>query len=114
MHIENEAGPSRPKTPPTLPPRPASLNTGVSSQQTVESTTADGGDTGLNEDQMIVDAKGDELYYRTYRSEEADLAGVKRLIDQELSEPYVRIPPSSSLLRYLDTMLMMQLYRSAI
>jgi len=40
-------------------------------------------------DQMMVDAKGDELYYRTYRGEGEDLAGVKRLIDQELSEPYV-------------------------
>jgi hypothetical protein len=29
------------------------------------------------------------LYYRTYRGEGEDLAGVKRLIDQELSEPYV-------------------------
>lgn len=38
---------------------------------------------------MMIDAKGDELYYRTYRGEEEDLVGVKRLIDQELSEPYV-------------------------
>lgn len=41
----------------------------------------------LNKGQRIVDSKGDELYYRTYRSEEEDLPGVKRLIDQELSEP---------------------------
>jgi hypothetical protein len=46
---------------------------------------------------MMVDAKGDELYYRTYRSEEEDLAGVKRLIDQELSEPYVPLPTQSCL-----------------
>jgi hypothetical protein len=41
----------------------------------------------LSSGQRIVDSKGDELFYRTYRSEEEDLNGVKRLIDQELSEP---------------------------
>lgn len=41
----------------------------------------------LSSGQRIVDSKGDELFYRTYRSEEEDLHGVKRLIDQELSEP---------------------------
>jgi len=58
-------------------------------QQDLDPTTTTMDESGLNADQMIVDAKGDELYYRTYRSEEEDLAGVKRLIDQELSEPYV-------------------------
>lgn len=43
----------------------------------------------LTEDQTIVDDAGDELYYRTYRSEEEDLDGITRLVDQELSEPYV-------------------------
>lgn len=43
----------------------------------------------LSGDQTIVDDSGDELYYRTYRSEEEDLSGITRLVDQELSEPYV-------------------------
>ena len=37
----------------------------------------------------MMDDAGDELYYRTYRSEEEDLSGITRLVDQELSEPYV-------------------------
>ena len=43
----------------------------------------------LAEEQVIVDAKGDELYFRTYRSEAEDMEGIARLVDQELSEPYV-------------------------
>jgi len=93
MHVENEAGPSRPRTPPTLPPRPesTSVNHQFAENGTItnETTTHEGPDEGTNADQMMVDAKGDELYYRTYRGEAEDLAGVKRLIDQELSEPYV-------------------------
>ena len=92
MHIENEAGPSRPKTPPTLPPRPESTSIDHETLHDTPSidTTINGDlDEGVNADQMLLDAKGDELYYRTYRGEGEDLAGVKRLIDQELSEPYV-------------------------
>jgi hypothetical protein len=95
MHIENEAGPSRPRTPPDLPPRPelASINHQIKYETSSNETTTNSDlDAGIGADQMMVDAKGDELYYRTYRGEEEDLAGVKRLIDQELSEPYV--PPS--------------------
>lgn len=43
----------------------------------------------LAEEQVLVDDKGDELYYRTYRSEAEDMKGITRLVDQELSEPYV-------------------------
>lgn len=60
--------------------------------------------TDVSSDQILVDAKGDELYYRTYRGEEEDLAGVKRLIDQELSEPYVPF------VRALQLELIMQIY----
>jgi hypothetical protein len=60
--------------------------------------------TDVSSDQMLVDAKGDELYYRTYRGEEEDLAGVKRLIDQELSEPYVPF------VQVLGPELIMQIY----
>jgi hypothetical protein len=98
MHIENEAGPSRPRSPPTLPPRITSISIlSPTPIQDDDQLIATGCDTGLNGDQMMVDAKGDELYYRTYRSEEEDLAGVKRLIDQELSEPYVPLPTQSCL-----------------
>ncbi|RXK42632.1 hypothetical protein M231_00186 [Tremella mesenterica] len=34
------------------------------------------------------DAKGDELFYRSYRSEEEDLGNIMDLVAQELSEPY--------------------------
>ena len=37
----------------------------------------------------LVDAVGDELFYRTYRSEAEDLEGMMRLVEQELSEPWV-------------------------
>lgn len=99
MHVENEAGPSRPRsqTPPALPPRPEPfVLTNVQTTHHDDSGIRDALDeigtsanSEVNADQMMVDAKGDELYYRTYRGEEEDLAGVKRLIDQELSEPYV-------------------------
>jgi hypothetical protein len=91
MHIENEAGPSRPRTPPTLPPRPESTSIKIQDlhDTPTNETATDKVDGEMNADQMMVDAKGDELYYRTYRGEGEDLAGVKRLIDQELSEPYV-------------------------
>ncbi|WVQ94195.1 hypothetical protein IAU59_001273 [Kwoniella sp. CBS 9459] len=36
----------------------------------------------------IVDAKGDQLFYRTFRSEDEDLKGIMGLVEQELSEPY--------------------------
>jgi len=36
-----------------------------------------------------IDAGGDQLYYRTYWSEEEDLEEMMRLVEQELSEPYV-------------------------
>jgi hypothetical protein len=92
MHIENEAGPSRPRSPPTLPPRPEPTSTYQQLPQDanlIDDTATNVVDERTNADQMMVDAKGDELYYRTYRGEGEDLAGVKRLIDQELSEPYV-------------------------
>jgi len=92
MHIENEAGPSRPPSPPILPPRldPSSIVHLPQHDPRADETTTDRStDTKINGDQTMIDAKGDELYYRTYRGEEEDLAGVKRLIDQELSEPYV-------------------------
>jgi len=92
MHIANEAGPSRPRTPPTLPPRPepTSIDQQIPHDTPTNETTTNGSQVKeTNADQMMVDAKGDELYYRTYRGEAEDLAGVKRLIDQELSEPYV-------------------------
>ena len=91
MHIENEAGPSRRRSPPTLPPRSEPTSTSQQLPQDVnliDDTVTNGVDGGMNADQMMVDSKGDELYYRTYRGEQEDLAGVKRLIDQELSEPY--------------------------
>lgn len=50
---------------------------------TTPSTTADKGKAPL------VDAVGDELYYRIYRNEEDDLEGMMRLVEQELSEPCV-------------------------
>lgn len=97
MHIKNEAGPSRPRSPPALPPRQepsVSINVQTSHHDDsgLRDNTAEIGTSAnseVNADQMMIDAKGDELYYRTYRGEEEDLAGVKRLIDQELSEPYV-------------------------
>ncbi|OCF38926.1 hypothetical protein I317_07304 [Kwoniella heveanensis CBS 569] len=43
---------------------------------------------------QIVDGKGDQLFYRAFRSEEEDLKGIMRLVEQELSEPlYVSILP---------------------
>ncbi|OCF34872.1 hypothetical protein I316_03418 [Kwoniella heveanensis BCC8398] len=36
---------------------------------------------------QIVDGKGDQLFYRAFRSEEEDLKGIMRLVEQELSEP---------------------------
>ncbi|WVQ83242.1 hypothetical protein IAT38_005381 [Cryptococcus sp. DSM 104549] len=36
----------------------------------------------------LVDSKGDELFYRAYRSETEDLDDLMRLVEQELSEPY--------------------------
>lgn len=92
MHIKNEAGPSRIRRPPTLPPRsePTSIDQQIlHDTPTNENTTKGDQVEETNADRMMVDAKGDELYYRTYRGEAEDLAGVKRLIDQELSEPYV-------------------------
>ncbi len=35
----------------------------------------------------LVDAAGDQLYYRTYRNEEQDMEGMMRLVEQDLSEP---------------------------
>ncbi|ODO08734.1 hypothetical protein L198_00467 [Cryptococcus wingfieldii CBS 7118] len=36
----------------------------------------------------MVDSKGGELWYRTFRSEEEDLEGIIKLVETELSEPY--------------------------
>ena len=102
-----EAGPSRPRSPPNLPARhgPISITNGhiepelEAGEECMTRTSTD-----VSSDQMLVDAKGDELYYRTYRGEEEDLAGVKRLIDQELSEPYVPF------VRALQLELIMQIY----
>lgn len=57
----------------------------------VPSTAGEARDV-LAEQQVIVDDQGDELYYRTYRSEREDMEGIMRLVDQELSEPYVLFP----------------------
>ena len=92
MHFENEAGPSRLSSPPILPPRPEPnpITHFHEHDPRAENYPAERPtDTKINGDQTMIDAKGDELYYRTYRGEEEDLVGVKRLIDQELSEPYV-------------------------
>jgi hypothetical protein len=92
MHIESEAGPSRAPSPPTLPPRPeptSIIHLPQHDPRANDNTTERSTDAKIYGDQMMIDAKGDELYYRTYRGEEEDLVGVKRLIDQELSEPYV-------------------------
>ncbi|WVW81310.1 hypothetical protein I302_103301 [Kwoniella bestiolae CBS 10118] len=40
------------------------------------------------ETESLVDERGDELFYRTFRDEESDLPGMMRLVEQELSEPY--------------------------
>ncbi|WVF66582.1 hypothetical protein IAT40_001322 [Kwoniella sp. CBS 6097] len=37
--------------------------------------------------EKIVDDKGDQLFFRTFRSEDEDLRGIMRLVEQELSEP---------------------------
>jgi len=103
MHSENEAGPSRLPSPPILPPRPEPISTIHPDRQDPradDTTTEESVDPKSNGDQTMIDAKGDELYYRTYRGEEEDLAGVKRLIDQELSEPYV--PHMSSFIDIAD------------
>ena len=92
MYFENEAGPSRLPSPPILPPRREPISTIHPPHHDPRADDTNGErstDATFNGDQTIIDAKGDELYYRTYRGEEEDLAGVKRLIDQELSEPYV-------------------------
>ena len=103
MHFENEAGPSRLPSLPVLPPRPEPRSSIHLPQHDPRADDANGErstDATINEDQTMIDAKGDELYYRTYRGEEEDLAGVKRLIDQELSEPYV--PHMSSFIDIAD------------
>jgi hypothetical protein len=90
--MQAEAGPSRPKSSPTLPPRhdtPPFTNGHIESNLEAGDEGMTRTSTDVSSDQMMVDSKGDELYYRTYRGEAEDLAGVKRLIDQELSEPYV-------------------------
>jgi len=107
QQCQPEAGPSRPRSPPTLPPRhePTPTTNGHIEPEVVageEGMTRIS--TDVSSDQMLVDAKGDELFYRTYRGEEEDLAGVKRLIDQELSEPYVPF------VRVLGPELIIQIY----
>jgi peptide alpha-N-acetyltransferase len=114
MYPDNhpEAGPSRPRTPPT----PSSADSTTLTPQFEATNIFDnpnnsndgiaiagpGGEleTGpeMGGNQVMIDSKGDELYYRTYRGEKEDLWGVKRLIDQELSEPYVHL--GFVLLRY--------------
>jgi hypothetical protein len=37
--------------------------------------------------QIMVDDAGDDLYYRAYRSEAEDMEDIRRLVEQELSEP---------------------------
>ena len=104
---QTEAGPSGPRSPPTLPPRhePTSASNGhIESEVEAREECMTRISTDVSSDQMLVDAKGDELYYRTYRGEQEDLAGVKRLIDQELSEPYVPC------VRVLRPELIMQIY----
>lgn len=84
------AGPSTIPLPPTTYP-----STSTTSAVTGHHTEGTNGDRDhetkdvLAEEQVIVDDKGDELYYRTFRSEAEDMDGIARLVDQELSEPYV-------------------------
>ncbi|WRT63246.1 uncharacterized protein IL334_000149 [Kwoniella shivajii] len=40
------------------------------------------------EEEILMDDKGDELFYRSFKNEEEDLAGMMRLVAEELSEPY--------------------------
>jgi hypothetical protein len=90
--MQAEAGPSRSRSPPTFPPRhgtPPYTNGHIEHNPEAGDEGITRTSTDVSSDQVMVDAKGDELYYRTYRGEAEDLAGVKRLIDQELSEPYV-------------------------
>lgn len=42
---------------------------------------------------VLKDEKGDTLYYRAFRNEAEDLEGMMKLIEAELSEPYVSHHP---------------------
>lgn len=95
--------PEEPFTSRSATPGPSSRNQNVNNVNNGESSEPtpvfgiEGETQGiLTEQQTIVDDAGDELYYRTYRSEEEDLDGITRLVDQELSEPYVR--PQTSII----------------
>ncbi|WVQ64340.1 uncharacterized protein L199_002502 [Kwoniella botswanensis] len=60
----------------------------TSTDQNIAPTTNDSKDKGKAKAKAIVDDKGDELFYRTFRNEQDDLPGMMSLVEQELSEPY--------------------------